>query len=211
MLLKGDISGIQSFLYQILSDGAARQLRGRSFYLQLLTEAIAHWVLRQLGLPIVNLILASGGHFYILAPYTKASEKLEKLQRKISEKLWTLHQSDLSFILAGTPVTTGDFKPEKFSSKWGAASIAVNNKKQKKWLEMGHEAMFDKLFKPTPWMLEAEDDEQDDEQKDLWKFGELGAELRDALTHLIVFEVEEDTSDDQHTWESTLKAFGWQS
>ena len=38
MLLKGDISGIQRFLYQILSDGAARQLRGRSFYLQLLTE-----------------------------------------------------------------------------------------------------------------------------------------------------------------------------
>ena len=87
MLLKGDISGIQSFLYQILSDGAARQLRGRSFYLQLLTEAIAHWVLRQLDLPIVNLLLASGGHFYILAPYTKASEKLEELQRKISEKI----------------------------------------------------------------------------------------------------------------------------
>ena len=209
MLLKGDISGIQSFLYQILSDGAARQLRGRSFYLQLLTEAIAHWVLRQLKLPIVNLLLASGGHFYILAPYTDANEKLAELQREISEKLWALHQSDLSFILAGTLVTTGDFKPDEFSKKWGEASIAVNSKKQKKWLEMGHEAMFDKLFKPTPWRLEAEDDEQNDEQKDSWKFGELGGELRDDLTHLIVFEVEEDTSNDQHTWQSTLKAFGW--
>ena len=46
-LIKGDISGIQTFLYQILSSGAARELRGRSIYLQLLTEAIAQWVLRQ--------------------------------------------------------------------------------------------------------------------------------------------------------------------
>ena len=209
MLLKGDISGIQSFLYQILSDGAARQLRGRSFYLQLLTEAIAHWVLKQLDLPIVNLLLASGGHFYILVPYTKANKKLKDLQRKISEKLWTLHQSDLSFILAGTPVMTGDFKSEKFSSKWGEASIEVNNKKEKKWSEMGHEAMFDKLFKPTRWLPEEKDDEQDDEQKDSWKFGELGGKLRDDNKYLLVFEGKEDTSDDQHTWKSTLKAFGW--
>lgn len=41
-LVKGDISGIQNFLYQILSERAARELRGRSFYLQLLTGAIAH-------------------------------------------------------------------------------------------------------------------------------------------------------------------------
>ena len=32
-LIKGDISGIQNFLYHIQSDGASNQLRGRSFYL----------------------------------------------------------------------------------------------------------------------------------------------------------------------------------
>ena len=202
MLLKGDISGIQSFLYQILSDGAARQLRGRSFYLQLLTEAIAHWVLRQLDLPIVNLLLASGGHFYILAPYTDAEEKLAELQRKISEKLWALHHSDLSFILAGTPVTTGDFKPEKFSSKWSSVSMAVGNRKWKKWSEMESDVMFERLFKPTSWWRESSTD-------DPWKFGELGAKLRDA-THLIVFGVKEDMSDDPPNWETTLRAFGWQ-
>ena len=209
MLLKGDISGIQSFLYQVLSDGAARQLRGRSFYLQLLTEAIAHWVLRKLGLHIVNLLLASGGHFYILAPYTKASEKLEKLQREISEKLWTLHQSDLSFILAGTPVTTGDFSPEKFSSKWTDVSKEVSKNKQKKWAELDADTMFTQLFKPAMWSHESLQRERDnDDQKDLWEFADLGTKLRDAK-HLIVFEVEEDTSDDQYTWQSTVKAFGW--
>ena len=209
ILLKGDISGIQSFLYQVLSDGAARQLRGRSFYLQLLTEAIAHWVLRQLGLPIVNLLLASGGHFYILAPYTKASEKLEKLQREISEKLWTLHQSDLSFILAGTPVTTGDFSPEKFSRKWYDVSKEVGKNKQKKWAELDADTMFTQLFKPAMWSHDSSQRESDDdEQKDLWQFADLGTQLRDAK-HLIVSEVKENTSDDQRTWRSTMKAFGW--
>ena len=201
MLLKGDISGIQSFLYQILSDGAARQLRGRSFYLQLLTEAIAHWVLRQLDLPIVNLLLASGGHFYILAPYTDANEKLAELQRKISEKLWTFHESELSFTLAGTPVTIGDFKPAEFSNRWGDVSVEVNDRKQKKWSEMETDAMFERLFKPTPWRRESSED-------DPWKFGDLGEKLRNP-TYLMVFEVEEVTSNDQYTWQSTMNAFGW--
>ena len=203
MLLKGDISGIQNFLYQILSDGAARQLRGRSFYLQLLTEAIAHWVLRQFGLPIVNLLLASGGHFYILAPYTEASEKLEGLQREISEKLWTLHQSDLSFVLAGTPVTIGNFKPEEFSSKWGDVSIAVNNRKRKKWSEMEPDTMFNQLFEPL--QREGSGDTQDD----TWKFGDLGAKLRNA-EHLIVFEVQENIVENQQEWQATMNAFGWE-
>ena len=201
MLLKGDISGIQSFLYQVLSDGAARQLRGRSFYLQLLTEAIVHWVLRQLDLPTVNLLLASGGHFYILAPYTEAKEQLEELQRKISKKLWALHHSDLSFILAGTPVTTGDFKPEKFSSKWGSVSIAVGDKKWRKWSEMEPDVMFEHLFKPTSWWRESSTD-------DPWKFGGLGAKLRDPK-HLVIFEVEEEAIDNQPTWETSMGSFGW--
>ena len=50
----------------IKSEGASRELRGRSFYLQLLTEAIALWILRRFDLPITNLLLASGGHFYLL-------------------------------------------------------------------------------------------------------------------------------------------------
>ncbi len=199
MLLKGDISGIQSFLYQISSDGAALQLRGRSFYLQLLTEAIAQWVLRQLDLPIVNLLLASGGHFYILAPDNKTEKKLVDLRREISQKLWTLHQSDLSFILVGTPVTTGDFKPEEFSNKWGAVSRLVGDRKWKKWSEMQPDAMFDKFFKPTPWLRESEDDP--------WKFEDLGTKLRNP-THLII-EIEENMSDTQHTWQSTMNAFGW--
>jgi len=60
LLLKGDISGMQDFIYTVTSKGAAKGLRGRSVYLQLLTEVIANWILRRLILPFVNLLYQGG-------------------------------------------------------------------------------------------------------------------------------------------------------
>ncbi len=67
-LLGGDLSGVQSFLYTLTAAGATKQLRGRSFYLQLLTEACAQYLLRAAGLPLTNLLYAGGGRFYALLP-----------------------------------------------------------------------------------------------------------------------------------------------
>lgn len=195
-LIKGDISGIQNFLYQILSDGAARELRGRSFYLQILTEAIAHWVLRQLELPITNLLLASGGHFYILAPYTDAKTKLDTLRRTISEKLWTLHKGDISCILAGISIKVRDFEIENFSDKWRKVSEKVQARKQEKWAEMGAYGMFENLFEPYR-----------DEEKIGWNFGDLGTKLRHAKS-LVAFETAVAEIPENPDWHAAIKAFG---
>ena len=194
-LIKGDISGIQNFLYQIVSDGAANQLRGRSFYLQLLTEAIAQWVLRQFDLPITNLLLASGGHFYILTPYTEAKAKLDTIRQNISEKLWTLHNGDISCILAGISIKTSDFKACNFSGKWHAVSERVQQRKQQKWSEMGSQSMFETLFEPH----------QDREVN--WKFDELGRKLRGAK-YLVTFEIPEALIPAKPDWSDAVKAFG---
>ena len=204
-LIKGDISGIQNFLYHILSDGASNQLRGRSFYLQLLTEAIAHWVLKQFDLPITNLLLASGGHFFILAPYTESKEKLNTIRQTISQKLWQLHQSELSCILAGISIKANDFKADNFPSKWDAVAGEVNERKQKKWSEMGAQDMFQNLFVPYQ---NREVDESDENEKDPWKFERLGKQLREAK-YLITFEVADDsTIAEKPTWRHAIKAFG---
>ena len=194
-LIKGDISGIQNFLYQILSSGAARELRGRSFYLQLLTEAIAHWVLRQLDLPITNLLFASGGHFYILAPYSETNDKLDTLRRTISQNLWTLHGGDLSCILASIPVSTDDFDAGNFSNKWRDVSEKVHQRKQKKWSEMNPQDMFENFFEP-----------QGDKEIN-WGFGELGRQLREAA-YLVSFEVPESSIPGNPNWHTAIKAFG---
>ena len=194
-LIKGDISGIQNFLYHILSDGASNQLRGRSFYLQLLTEAIAHWVLKQFDLPITNLLLASGGHFSILAPYTESKEKLNTIRQTISKKLWQLHQSELSCILAGVSIKAHDFKADNFPSKWNAVAGKVNERKQEKWSEMGAQDMFQNLFEPYV-------------NKEVnWKFDELGKDLRET-EYLIVCEVPAAPIQEKPNWRDTMKTFG---
>ena len=204
-LIKGDISGIQNFLYHILSDGASNQLRGRSFYLQLLTEAIAHWVLNQLDLPLTNLLYASGGHFYILAPYTAAKEKLDTLREKISQKLWELHRGDISCILAGISIKARDFKAENFSKKWGEVSEKIQQRKQRKWSEMAPQQMFENLFEPYQNRIV---DDSDEDEKDYWKFGDLGKQLRNAK-YMIAFEVaDESTNAAELTWNKAIKTFG---
>ena len=198
-LIKGDISGIQSFLYQILSEGAANQLRGRSFYLQLLTEAIAQGVLRQFDLPITNLLFASGGHFYILAPYTEAKTKLDTIRQNISKKLWELHKGDLSCILAGISIKARDFASKNFPDKWKRVSEKVQERKQEKWAELGPKEMFENLFEPHK--------DPDQNRENHWQFDDLGKKLR-APKYLVTFKVPESPVPEKPEWHTALKAFG---
>lgn len=193
-LLKGDISGIQKFLYQIQSEGASRELRGRSFYLQLLTEAIALWILRQFDLPITNLLLASGGHFYLLLPYRESREQIDALRAGIAEKLWGAHREELSVVLAGIPVTSRNF--DNFSEKWELVSKEVDQRKRTKGRELPKEQMFDLLFTPHG------------ERETDYGFQELGGnQLRDAK-YLVTFEIPEQPIPDKPNWREIIRGFG---
>ena len=193
-LLKGDISGVQNFLYRIQAEGASRELRGRSFYLQLLTETIALWILRRFDLPITNLLLASGGHFYLLLPYREAREKIDALRAKIAEKLWGAHREELSVVLAGVPVTASNF--DQFSGRWELVSKEIEQRKRTKGRELPTEKMFDLFFTPrNEW--ETED----------YGFPELGRELRDAK-HLVTFEIPEQPISEEPDWREIIGSFG---
>jgi len=96
LLVGGDVSGIQSFIYSIVDEGATKQLRGRSLYLNLLTEAVAKHILRALKLPLCNILYTGGGRFQILAPSTPEIEhKLEECRRHISSTIYKRHRTDL--------------------------------------------------------------------------------------------------------------------
>ena len=73
LLATFDISGIQDFIYTIHSDGAAKMLRARSFYLELLTEHLVDELLHRVGLSRANLNYSGGGHAYLLLPNTAAA------------------------------------------------------------------------------------------------------------------------------------------
>ena len=193
-LLKGDISGLQKFLYRIKSEGASRELRGRSFYLQLLTEAIALWILRRFDLPITNLLLASGGHFYLLLPYREAREKIDALRAEIAEKLWDVHREELSIVLAGVPVTASNF--DQFTGRWELVSKEIEQRKRTKGRELPKEKMFDLFFTP-----------RDEWEIKNYRFPELGRELRDAQ-YLVAFEIPEKPISEEPDWHEIIGSFG---
>lgn len=81
LLISGDFSGIQSFIYNIPSKGALKSLRGRSFYLELFMENYIDEILNELHLSRANLLYNGGGHFYLLAANTEQTKNvLKKMQ-----------------------------------------------------------------------------------------------------------------------------------
>lgn len=96
LLVAIDISGIQSFIYNISSKGAAKALKGRSFYLQLLMDTIINEILYNLGYYRSNVLYSSGGKAYLLLPnIEEVSKGLEKYQNKLEEWLFEKFNGDL--------------------------------------------------------------------------------------------------------------------
>ena len=89
ILACGDFSGIQKFIFNLTNKGAARGLRGRSFYVQYFCLACADYILKELGLNKTALLYNSGGKFYLLMP-TYLQEDLEKARSHINA--WLLEQ-----------------------------------------------------------------------------------------------------------------------
>ena len=87
LLIQGDISGIQDFIFSQGSetqDHAAKILRGRSFFISLFSECAALKILETLGLPSTSQIINAAGHFMIVAPNTKdVIEKLQEIKKEI--------------------------------------------------------------------------------------------------------------------------------
>ncbi len=138
LLVGGDISGVQDFIYTISSQGATPGLRGRSFYLQLLTEVVARYVLRRLGLPITNLIYQGGGAFYLLAR-PDDSGSLHEIQQEISRVLLAHHRGDLYLALAHIPLVAADFYAGRISGQWEELSRALRQVKQRRFAELEEE------------------------------------------------------------------------
>lgn len=99
MLVGVDISGIQSFIYDIASSKAAKSLKGRSFYLQLLAEAMLMKFKKHNDIKArsAHVLYASGGKFYLLLPNTeKIKNALDKIKEETEEALWKEHKGKLS-------------------------------------------------------------------------------------------------------------------
>ncbi|WP_292459989.1 type III-A CRISPR-associated protein Cas10/Csm1 [Methanothermococcus sp.] len=149
-LIHGDISGVQNFIFNITSKGANKSLKGRSFYLDFLTELCAKYVVKELNLPIANILFYGGGHFYILS-HNVNNEEIKHFEEKINNILFDKFGADLYVAIGKVDLRPIDFlidcadKDVKIGIpyKWKESAEAISKRKMKKFEYKGME-----LFEP---------------------------------------------------------------
>ncbi len=132
LLVGGDISGVQGFIYTISSKGALKSLKGRSFYLELLIEHTVDMLLEGLDQTRCNIIFTGGGHFYILAPNTEAALKtVAHVRSRINDYLFKSFNASLQMHVGFVPFAKQNFSDA--SGPWRELSREIEISKQRKW------------------------------------------------------------------------------
>lgn len=145
MLINGDVSGIQDFIFNIPSKGAAKTLKGHSVYVSLLTDVLARYLISKLNLKEANILYNGGGNFYILAPKV-CEEKFISLRRNISQQLLKFHGGAIYIALDYISLSPEDFT--EFNLQWERVKEKVNAVKNKKWAEIGLQENYQAIFGP---------------------------------------------------------------
>jgi CRISPR-associated protein Csm1 len=112
LLIQGDFFGIQNFIFASGDSHkrAAKLLRGRSFYVSLLTECAALKVLDALNLPSTSQVINAAGKFQIVAPNTDDTRQtLQTVRQELNA--WFLKHSygQAGIGLAWTEAACNDF------------------------------------------------------------------------------------------------------
>ncbi len=120
LLCSMDISGIQSFIYTIATSKALKNLRSRSFYLELVMEHMVDELLDRLSLCRSNLLYCGGGHAYLLLPHTKQAKNILKTFRADCNQ-WFLEEFSASLFVAcdAIPCSAYDLQNKKEGSYEG--------------------------------------------------------------------------------------------
>ena len=136
-LFSMDISGIQNFIYTIHSEGALRNLRARSFYLEIMMEHVVDTLLERTELSRANLIYSGGGHCYILMPNTKKTwQVVQQFEKQLND--WLTEQFDISLYMAAglAECSALDLQNEprgSYSDIFRRVSAAIGEKKSSRY------------------------------------------------------------------------------
>lgn len=219
LLVAGDFSGIQAFLYTLTSSGAAKSLRARSFYLQLVSEIVALNLLEALGMPLTNLIYVGGGKFYVLAPIN-VKDNLPRLAQQLTDQLMNAHQGALGLTLEWDTVYSNEFA--KFNEVYERVNRMLSRKKRRPFAQASSAMLAKQIGEPLTlggqperhcavtgddWDLQTRDGET--KTQFIWSLEELGKELPDA-THLILRRVANAPSGRPHTWQEGVRQLGFE-
>lgn len=151
LLIGGDMSGIQAYLYQVVAKFAGKNLKGRSFYINLLSDAIVRSLTGALDLTDVCVVYNSGGGFYLLAPNTSdVLEAFATARRSIERHIFDAHTTALASVIDAVPLTIDEVKGGNgdIVDRWRDLFLLRDRSKQRKWATLAA-ADYDKFFCPV--------------------------------------------------------------
>jgi CRISPR-associated protein Csm1 len=195
VLVSGDVSGLQKFLYTLASAGAAKSLRARSVYLQWLTQALAFSLMKDLGLPGTSLLYVGGGTFQILT-HPKDINRLPDLAAELNKRLMALHNGSLGITLAWEALKEADFLDIPEARK--RLGKQLNHAKRRPFSALGEDELAKLIGFPVTiggdplafCQVTGEDGEtietrgEETKSKFVWDLEDLGTKLPYA-THLV--------------------------
>ena len=117
LLASFDLSGIQDFIYNIASKGAAKQLKARSLYLEFMSENIVDSLLEKLALSRANALYVGGGHAYFVLPNTEATVTvLEQFEMEFNSFLLKHFQTGLYVAFGWAPFAAEQIMKYRYGS-----------------------------------------------------------------------------------------------
>lgn len=148
LIVCGDVSGIQRFIYDIHNSRAYKSIKGRSYYLTLLIESLLSKILISTNSPRTNVIYSGAGKFYLLLPNNAQNVQfLTSFEEQLQSQLFKEFQLGLYVCLAWIPFNIGSYyqitTPEKklvgeniegIGDLWAAISEKAAKRKSRKYL-----------------------------------------------------------------------------
>lgn len=134
-LIKGDLSGIQPFIFNVKSKGAAQSLKGRSFFLKILLEVGMQMIFDAYGISEEKRedakISTSGGNFVLLLE-VEGTERLDQVQQDLTE---TLQYTGLNMVIA-----YASYNKENYNDS--LAKLNLHGRQKKNQLYLGNHGLF---------------------------------------------------------------------
>lgn len=133
MLLSGDVSGIQSYIFSGSSkdlSGMARKLRARSFIISSLPVLAINALMDRLHLPESCVLMHAAGNFHILVPNTAyVINTIETLKKQFEHELFDQFRGEVSLNMSYIPICGSDLS--HFGDIISRCRTTVEEKKKK--------------------------------------------------------------------------------
>lgn len=133
--LKGDISGIQKYIFDLkTTKNNAKLLRAKSFQIAALSEFLSEYIIKEFNVSYANIVMSAGGNFMVLIPNTEeANLLLPKVQLDIENYFLREYAGKLAVIVSdGIEANANDLLKENVQDLMNHIGENADFCKQKK-------------------------------------------------------------------------------